>query len=107
MRARWRVLFDAGDSALNLCGVLMVPIVGAVMLSPAAAHACSVCGGSPIGTDPGTGFNVSLLFLMAMPYAVVAAIAGWLIYMYRRALKHRETTGDYPRLPWTEKESEN
>jgi hypothetical protein len=42
-----------------------------------------------MGTDAGTGFNTSLFFLIAMPYVVVGAIAGWLLYRYRRASRQR------------------
>ena len=57
--------------------------MAALLLVPAAGHACSVCGGAAMGTDAGTGFNTSLFFLIAMPYVVVGAIAGWLLYRYR------------------------
>jgi hypothetical protein len=67
----------------------MLAIVGAAMLSPVTALACSVCGGNAIGTDPGAGFNSSILFLLSMPYAVVGVIAGWLMYRYRRGSGHR------------------
>jgi hypothetical protein len=77
IRRRIRVLFLLG-------------ITGAVVLSPYAAQACSVCGGASIGTDPGLGFNTSLLFLMSMPYIVLGAIAGVLIYTYRRASGQQE-----------------
>ena len=33
----------------------------------------------------GSAFSWSILFLMAAPYAVVGAAAGWLFYQYRRA----------------------
>lgn len=62
----------------------------ALLLVPAAGHACSVCGGAAMGTDPGTGFNASVYFLLAMPYVVVGAIAGWLLYRYRRASGERK-----------------
>jgi LPXTG-motif cell wall-anchored protein len=64
--------------------------MAALLLIPAAGHACSVCGGAAMGTDPGTGFNTSLFFLIAMPYLVVGAIAGWLLYRYRRASGRRK-----------------
>ena len=63
--------------------------MAALLLIPAAGDACSVCGGAAMGTDAGTGFNTSLFFLIAMPYVVVGAIAGWLLYRYRRASGQR------------------
>ncbi len=69
--------------------ILSSEVAVTMTLSPVAAHACSVCGGSAIGTDPGTGFNTSILFLLSMPYAVVAVIAGWLIYTSWRTSSRR------------------
>jgi Na+/proline symporter len=63
--------------------------VAALLLIPAAGHACSVCGGAAMGTDPGNGFNTSIAFLLAMPYVVVGVIAAWLLYRYRRASRQR------------------
>ncbi len=63
--------------------------MAALLLIPAVGHACSVCGGAAMGTDAGTGFNTSLFFLIAMPYVVVGAIAGWLLYRYWRASGRR------------------
>ena len=71
------------------CGMWGAMLVLAVGGGPAVGYACSVCGGSAMGTDPGAGFNVSLLFLMAMPYVVVGAIGGWLLYTHRRASGRR------------------
>jgi hypothetical protein len=71
----------------------LMGIAGAVALGPWAAHACSVCGGPAAGTDPGTGFDASFLFLLAMPYVVVGVIVGWLIYVHRRAARRQEKQG--------------
>lgn len=87
--------------------VLALGIAATVMLNGGTAQACSVCGGSALGTDPGTGFNSSILFLLAMPYVVVGAIAGWLIYTYRRRVRYREKKDFRPPLTWTQKEREN
>ena len=70
-------------------GVFLSGIVVAGLSSPMVAQACSVCGGNAIGTDPGPGFNSSILFLLSMPYAVVGVIAGWLVYRYWRVSGHR------------------
>lgn len=71
----------------------LMGIAGAVALGPSAAHACSVCGGPAVGTDPGTGFHSSILFLLSMPYVVVGVIVGWLIYVHRRAVRRQERGG--------------
>ncbi|MFQ5839385.1 MAG: hypothetical protein ACE5HK_01525 [Candidatus Methylomirabilales bacterium] len=59
-----------------------------------------------MGTDPGAGFNWSILFLLAMPYAVVGAIAGWLIYTYWCASDHRQKDVPVHYLVSMEKEGE-
>ncbi|HEX7231597.1 MAG TPA: hypothetical protein VF452_14460 [Candidatus Binatia bacterium] len=55
---------------------------------PVTSWACSVCftGTGDAVTD---GFNASVLFLMATPYAVVGAIVGGLLFAYRRATRKR------------------
>jgi hypothetical protein len=40
----------------------------------------------------GRAFNPSVLFMMAMPFFVVGAIAGGLVYVYRRAQKNTDET---------------
>lgn len=56
-----------------------------VLLLPIVAQACAVCWiGASSPEDPTSqAFNWSILFLMAMPYAIVGVIAGWLFYLYR------------------------
>ena len=66
--------------------LLAVLFIAAVFLLPMTAQACAVCLTGASANDPVTdAFNWSVLFLMAMPYAVVGSIAGWLFYQYRRA----------------------
>lgn len=58
-----------------------------------------------MGTDPGVGFNTSILFLLAVPYVVVGVIAGWLIYRYRRGSGHRPKSTPIPYPASIEKQS--
>jgi hypothetical protein len=54
-----------------------------VLLAPTLAHACAVCL-TGAGDDSVTeAFNMSVLFLMATPYAVVGGIVSCLIYVKR------------------------
>jgi hypothetical protein len=80
-----------------------------VLIVPAVTFACSVCLGGADGHDHLTNaFNWSVLFLMAMPYAVVASIAGWLFYSYRSAIRKRgspKKKAPALRLAWNHKES--
>ncbi|MFQ5802622.1 MAG: hypothetical protein ACE5JQ_06990 [Candidatus Methylomirabilales bacterium] len=59
-----------------------------------------------MGTDPGTGFNLSILFLLLMPFAVVGAIAGWVIYSYWRASGHRRKQTPVHSMVLMEREGE-
>ena len=107
LRAPIRIFFDALDSVMKRCAVLGLGVVAAVLRSPFAAHACSVCGGSAIGTDPGPGFNASILFLLSMPFAVVGVIGGWLIYTYWRASGQRRKRVPVQHLVSMEQEGES
>lgn len=58
-----------------LCGVIA---------GPALARACAVCLTGAVDDSVADAFNWSVLFLMATPYTVAGAIAGWLVYAKRR-----------------------
>jgi hypothetical protein len=62
-------------------------LVGVVLVVPAAVEACAVCGTGPgVAGDPtARGFYWGILFLMAMPFAVVGSIGAWLVYRYWQA----------------------
>jgi hypothetical protein len=62
-------------------------LIGVVLLVPAAAEACAVCGTGPgIPDDPtARGFYWGILFLMAMPFAVAGSIGAFMVYRYWRA----------------------
>lgn len=90
MQGKIHTVVRAGVSVFRRSTIFVLGMAAAVVLSPDTAQACSVCGGSAIGTDPGTGFNTSILFLLSMPYLVVGAIAGWLVYTHRRALRQHQ-----------------
>jgi hypothetical protein len=70
--------------------VAFVSLWTAVLSTPSAIRACSVCltGDSDATTD---AFNWSVIFLMSTPYLVVSSIAGSLFYTYRRSAARRET----------------
>jgi hypothetical protein len=79
-----------------------------VLVVPALALACSVCLGGADGNDPLTdAFNSSVLFLMAMPYAIVGSIGGWIFYRHRSVRKRGtpEKTTSVLHLAWNDKES--
>ena len=73
---------------------------------PVTTWACAVCfaGASDAVTD---GFNASVLFLMATPYAVVGAIVGGLVFAYRRASRKRAQSESEPieHFAWIQEDS--
>jgi len=51
-----------------------------------AAQSCAMCASSFGPNDPVTkAFNWSIIFLMAAPYSLFGAVAGYLFFTYRRA----------------------
>jgi hypothetical protein len=71
-----------------------------VLLAPALARACAVCL-TGAGDDSVTeAFNLSVLFLMAAPYAVVGGIVGCLIYVQRgKAAQTKSEPDGNPAMP--------
>ena len=71
-----------------------------VLLAPALARACAVCL-TAAGDDSVTeAFNLSVLFLMAAPYAVVGGIVGCLIYVQRgKAAQTKSEPDGEPAMP--------
>ena len=69
-----------------------------IALLPAAAWACAVCFE---GDDAlARGLNMSILFLMSMPFAIFGSIFGTVYIAYKRAQRRGGK-----RLAWTQKES--
>ena len=69
-----------------------------IALLPAAAWACAVCFE---GDDAlARGLNMSILFLMSMPFAIFGSIFGTVYITHKRAQKHASQ-----RLAWTQKEN--
>ena len=57
-------------------------VLMAVGLLPALSHACSVCWGADDALAH--GLNVSVLFMMSMPFAIGGSIAGVLFVAQRQ-----------------------
>lgn len=69
---------------------VLVPMVAVAVLlygaESAFAQGCAMCStlvGGP-GDPLGQGMNTSILFLMAMPFAMTGSVGGWIAYMYWR-----------------------
>jgi len=54
---------------------------------PSFAQGCAMCATYLAnGNDPrAEAFKISIMFLMAMPFVVVASAGGWIVWMHRRA----------------------
>jgi hypothetical protein len=86
---------------------LISPAIVVLLVAQAArAFACAVClsGADDAITE---GYNASVLFLLATPYAVGACIAAGLVFTYRQALKRRQNTEEETivQLAWKQEES--
>jgi hypothetical protein len=64
---------------------ILLVFVAVILFNVTTAFACPGCNAAL--RDLGRAFNPSVLFMMAMPFAVVGAIAGGLIYAYWRVQK--------------------
>ena len=84
--------------------LIFLTISTALLARAARSLACAVClGGSDGATD---GYNASVLFLLSTPYLVCGAIAGALIWTYRRAQKRSVENADLAvPVAWKQEES--
>ena len=65
----------------------------------ALAQGCAMCGNSFAPNDPtAQAINTSVAFLLLAPYTLVAGVAVWLYFRYRRADSARRAT--VVPLPW-------
>ena len=77
----------------RIMGLAMV-----IALLPVAAWACAVCFE---GDDAlARGLNMSILFLMSMPFVIFGSIFGTVYITYKRAQRRGSTS-----LAWTQKEN--
>jgi hypothetical protein len=78
----------------------ILPLACLALLAPRLAYACAVCL-TGAGDDSVTeAFNMSVLFLMATPYAVVGGIVSCLIYVKRGKAADVKTEPDSePAMP--------
>jgi hypothetical protein len=73
-------------------------------LFPTASWACAVCWG---GDDAlAHGMNVSIVFLMSMPFLIGGSIIGILCIAYKRARGERLSSLSLKNLVWGQKEAQ-
>jgi predicted Na+-dependent transporter len=83
---------------LSRWGRHTIGLATVITLLPVAAWACAVCFN---GDDAlARGLNISILFLMSMPFAIFGSIFGTVYITYKRARRHASQ-----KLTWTQKES--
>jgi hypothetical protein len=81
------------SAALTFAILLALGALG--IPAEAFAQGCAMCKTS-LGTDDplAQAMNISVLFLMAMPYVVVGTVGGW-IYLASRRRDQRLGDGDW------------
>jgi len=98
-------LFDSMQ-AKRFSVIFFFGIVANLILG-AEAYACAVCLAGAAGGDRiADAFNWSVLFLMGAPYVVFGGVAGWLLFIRRRALREEgwiRRKSPPPRLAWVNK----
>lgn len=72
----------------NRIGMVIWTALIAAILSPVSLQACPGCSAA-LDATVGRGFNLSILFLMTMPFLVLAGILGGLVFINRYT---KETT---------------
>jgi hypothetical protein len=71
-------------ASLHATFVALVAVV--TVATDAAAQGCAMCGTVLGANDPrANAFKWSILFLMAVPYVLAGAVAGWLYLSARRS----------------------
>ena len=69
-----------------MMGAALAALIVAALPADVAAQGCAMCKTAIGGPeDPlARGLNVSILFLLSMPFLLVASVGMWFAYMYRR-----------------------
>lgn len=70
-----------------IIGILAAVAAVLLVAGDATAQGCAMCKtalGGP-GDPLARGINTSIYFMMAMPFALFAVVAGWLFYAFRQA----------------------
>jgi len=77
----------------RLVAALMGAAVGTLVQTlPATvvAQGCAMCATAVDGDDPlARGLNISILFMLSMPFVLVGSVGAWFAYMYWRGHARR------------------
>lgn len=76
-----------------MCASLLGAVLFAALLivpTELLAQGCAMCKTAIGGAeDPlARGLNVSILFLVSMPFVLLGSVGGWFYYLYRRSRRH-------------------
>ena len=94
---------------------VVLPLVGAILGSPAISLACPLCKDALTGDPVAAAFNGTTLFMIAAPSVLVSAVGGWIIYAYWQHARRVDAAAAAPEVAptptewWpapTEKESQ-
>jgi hypothetical protein len=78
-------LIESRSPGYRIAGALAA---AALAMAPRIAHACAMCG-LPPGDHEAHAFNTSVLFMMLVPYSIVAATVGGFYLAYRSGKRKR------------------
>jgi heme/copper-type cytochrome/quinol oxidase subunit 2 len=71
---------------MTLATVLLLLGLLVLAAAPSATAQCAMCqGASAAGSDGGAVYNRSTLFMLCVPYLLLAGVAGYVVYAFRRA----------------------
>ena len=75
-----------------VCLAILAGLVLCLLPGQVLAQGCAMCGTAlKDQQDPLTrSISASTLFMMSMPFFLFFSVAGWLVYMFRRADRSRE-----------------
>ena len=79
--------------AAGIASMLALAIVlgcSAFWPNASLAQGCAMCA-TAVGSSEARGMNISILFLMSMPFVLTGSVGGWLWYSYRRSQRRRPT----------------
>ncbi|MFQ5638985.1 MAG: hypothetical protein ACE5IR_13455 [bacterium] len=73
---------------------LVLFVLGVQVFTPLSGYACPGCGAA-LDATAGRGFNMSTLFLMAMPFVVFGSAAVGIIFV-QRSKKQKTNSENHP-----------
>lgn len=86
-RGLWKYRQGMDGLSLRLAAILWLALL---VVPTDVALGCPMCAAAVDGSsDPlATGLNVSIFFLMSMPFILTGTVGGWFFLLYRRSRRH-------------------